>query len=111
MGEEGCWYIILGQISTFIITLSILQDTSKSRDLPVLREFRDVITTTTMTSQALRGSPVTSHSGVQSQSVLTTCEVTCTDMLMTSSGLLVATGCTNGDVIVWDVAESQPYTV
>jgi len=91
--------------------LSMLQDSGKSWNLPVLREIHDVITTMTVTSQGLRGSPVTSHNGVQSQSLLTTCEVTCTDMLMTSSGLLVATGCTNGEVIVWDLAKSEPYTV
>ena len=80
---------------------------SKSRDLPVLREFRDVITT--MMSEDDPG--MTSLDGDQSESLLSTREVTCTDLLMTSRGSLLATGCTNGDVIVWDVSKAEPYTV
>ena len=82
---------------------------TKSRDLPVLREFRDVITT--ITSQGDPAIGMTSPAGDQSESLLRTREVTCTDVLMTSRDSLLATGCTNGGVIVWDVSKSEPYKV
>ena len=76
-----------------------------SRDLLVLREFRDVITTTLKGDRSVRTtSPAT-------ESLLSTREFTCTDVLMTSRGCLLGTGCTNGDVIVWDVLTSEPITV
>jgi len=80
---------------------------SKSRDLPVLREFRDDITT--MTSEDDPG--MTSLDGDQSEPLLSMREVTCTDLLITSRASLLATGCTNGDVIVWDVSKAEPHTV
>jgi len=79
---------------------------SKSRDLPVLRKFIDVITAVDDA-----GFRMTSPAGDQSESLLRTREVTCTDVLMTSRDSLIATGCTNGDVIVWDVSRSEPYRV
>jgi len=98
-----------GKSISLCLMRSTVQDMAKSRDLPVLREFRDVMTTLTSSGDA--GDRTTSPAVDQSESLLKTRQVTCTDMLMTSRGSLLATGCTNGDVIVWDVSNCEPYIV
>jgi len=108
------WHRGRSLLSMITLFTSCVQDASKSRDLPVLREFRDVIPSTLTSSSGNPGEDdrVTSPPAAvdQSESLLRTRRVTCSDLLMTSrGGFLLATGCTNGDVIVWDVYECAPY--
>lgn len=86
-----------------------VQDMTRSRDLLVLRQFRDVIPSTVKSlGDRMTSSPATD----QSESLLRPRQVTCADLLMTSRGSsLLATGCSNGDVIVWDVSVCEPYKV
>lgn len=104
--------------------LLLTQDAAKSQNLPMLREFNDRYTCDVTTTLNRVGNlvtdpayfrrdsatskdgevPVTDDDNVTS--LLSQREITCVASSVKPSNSLMMTGCSNGDIILWDVAKT-----